>query len=141
MAVLSCYAYADGETKVADDVRDLFTGVPPAKRGDVRAAFYLAIREADGLAGGKVKSVKALSDRARKAYDAARQAYSRLFPGKKKGGKKKAGRVASAIRSRADVGPSVEYWKQQEGVPGVDIPRVLAAFEALGALLPAKAKK
>jgi hypothetical protein len=89
-AVAACFDAADHGAKVADTVAACFAGVPAAKRDEVKSALYDAIRKADGRdEKGKLRTARELSDRTRRAYEAARQAVRRLFDSSKGGKKKK----------------------------------------------------
>ena len=136
VAVAAAFDCAGAAEKMTDAVKALFTGVTAANRDAQKKELYDAIRKTDGTdEEGKLLSRDKLTPNTRRAYDSARQAYSRLFPGKGKGkGKAKSGKAIPAIKSKGDVGPSLAYWQEQEG--GGNIPRILAALKVLGELLP-----
>lgn len=89
-AVAACFEAADCGGKVADVVAACFAGVPAAKRPEVQKALYEAIREVDGRdEKGNLRPARELTERTKRAYDAARQAVRRLFNTGKGSSKKK----------------------------------------------------
>ncbi len=86
----AAFAAADGVSKMTDTLRAYMAGVPAAKRDEKIKMVYELLREVDGKT---VKTVE-LPDRHRRAYDACRQAFRRLFPKGNSGRRKtKSGKV------------------------------------------------
>ena len=78
-AINAALQQGDAAISTAEACRALFSGVPAAKRDDIRTAWYDGIRAKAGLKDGKLISARDLPKNISKAYKAAQQAYYELF--------------------------------------------------------------